>query len=80
MDRVTNGRFGKFHTLELVVIARIKSAVMLEHETFKLPSGDRYRLAGFSFLEWVAFCHINFVSFRGCALWAVFYGGFIVAL
>ncbi len=44
--------------LELIIVARIKSAVMLEHETFKLPGGYWYRFAGFYFLEWMAFCHV----------------------
>ena len=51
--------------IKLVVIARIESAVMFKHETFKLPSGYWYRFAGFSFLEWVAFCHFSLVSLEG---------------
>ena len=58
----TDRRFYQLHTLEFIVIARVESAVMFEHKAFKLPGSDRYWFAGFSFLEWVAFCHVT--SFR----------------
>ena len=61
---LTNWGFGKFHALELIIITRIKSAVMFKHKTFELPGSNRYWLAGFGFLEWVAFCHNNLVSLR----------------
>ena len=37
---------------------------MSEYEFFKLPSSNRYWFAGFSFLEWIAFCYNDLVSFE----------------
>ena len=42
--------------------ARIEFTVMFEQKVFKLPGDNWYWFAGFSFLEWVAFCHDT--SFR----------------
>ena len=63
-DCVANWGFGKFHALKLIVIARVESAVMLEHEAFKLSDSNWYWLARLCLSKPVAFCHNDFVSFE----------------